>query len=165
MSIKAKRLRAQPVSRLLEQPGGLGDVMRMATLIERAQNHLRRQLPPDVAEHLYVGGYRNGVLTLITDRAAWLTWLRYEQPRLLELLHQLPGFEAVMKFSLKVRPIRPVKAIPRQTRRLSSAGAEALAHCAEGLEDSPLKRSLNRLASHADANAEPSDGPSGNDPA
>ena len=30
------------------------------------QTHLRRQLPPDVAEHLFVGGYRNGVLTLIT---------------------------------------------------------------------------------------------------
>ncbi|OLO03764.1 MULTISPECIES: DciA family protein [Salinicola] len=151
MSIKAKRLRAQPVSRLLTQPGGLGDVMRMATLIERAQSHLRHQLPPDVAEHIYVGGYHDGVLTLITDRAAWLTWLRYEQPRLLKLLHQLPGFEAVMKFSLKVRPIRPVKAIPRQTRRLSQAGAEALSDCAEGLEESPLKRSLNRLASHAHA--------------
>lgn len=156
MSIKAKRLRAQPVSRLLEQPGGLGDVMRMATLIQRAQEHLRHQLPPDVAEHLYVGGYRNGVLTLITDRAAWLTWLRYEQPRLLKLLHQLPGFEAVMKFSLKVRPIRPVKAVPKQTRRLSAAGADALSHCADGLEDSPLKRSLNRLASHADVSQEDS---------
>lgn len=160
MSIKAKRLRAQPVSRLLEQPGGLGDVMRMATLIERAQTHLRRQLPPDVAEHLYVGGYRDGVLTLITDRAAWLTWLRYEQPRLLKLLHQLPGFEAIMKFSLKVRPIRPVKAVPRHTRRLSAAGAEALSHCAENLDDSPLKRSLNRLASHADAPSEAADEPS-----
>lgn len=149
MSIKAKRFRAQSVSHLLDQPGGLGDVMRMATLIERAQRHLRRHLPAEIAEHVYVGGYRNGVLTLITDRAAWLTWLRYEQPRLLELLHQLPGFEAVMKFSLKVRPIRPLKAKPRQTRRMTPAGAEALSHCADGLDDSPLKRALTRLASHA----------------
>ncbi len=134
--------------------------MRMATLIERAQTHLRSHVPPDVAEHLYVGGYHDGVLTLITDRAAWLTWLRYEQPRLLKLLHQLPGFEAIMKFSLKVRPIRPVKAVPRQTRRLSPAGAEALSHCAESLDDSPLKRSLNRLASHADVPSESGDEPS-----
>ncbi|WP_110668414.1 DUF721 domain-containing protein [Salinicola halophilus] len=149
MSIKAKRFRAQPVSRLLGQPGELGDVMRMATLIDRAQSHLRQHLPADVAEHVHVGGYRDGVLTLITDRAAWLTWLRYEQPRLLKLLHQLPGFEAVMKFSLKVRPVRPIKAIPRQTRRMTPAGADALTHCAEGLEDSPLKQALSRLASHA----------------
>lgn len=155
MSIKAKRFRAQPVSRLLGQPGNLGDVMRMATMIERAQSHLRRQLPADVAEHVHVGGYRDGVLTLITDRAAWLTWLRYEQPRLLKWLRQLPGFEAVMKFSLKVRPVRPLKPAPRQVRRMTPAGAEALTHCADGLEDSPLKRSIARLASHADATENP----------
>ncbi|WP_342588139.1 DUF721 domain-containing protein [Salinicola aestuarinus] len=126
----------------------------MATLIDRAQSHLRKHLPTDIAEHVHVGGYRDGVLTLITDRAAWLTWLRYEQPRLLKLLHQLPGFEAVLKFSLKVRPVRPIKAAPRQPRRLSPAGADALTHCAEGLEDSPLKQALSRLASHASSPAD-----------
>ncbi|WP_110676254.1 DUF721 domain-containing protein [Salinicola sp. RZ23] len=157
MSIKAKRFRAQSVSHLLGQPSGLGDVVRMATLIDRAQRHLRRQLPPDVAEHVFVGGYRDGVLTLITDRAAWLTWLRYEQPRLLKLLHQLPGFEAVMKLSLKVRPVRPVKVPPRQIRHLTPAGANALNQCAAGMEESPLRRALTRLASHA-APAESEDG-------
>ncbi|WP_189445741.1 DUF721 domain-containing protein [Salinicola rhizosphaerae] len=149
MSIKAKRFRAQPVSRLLDRPGGVGNIMRMATLIETAQRHLRQQVPPDVAEHLFVGGYREGTLTVITDRAAWLTWLRYEQPRLLKQLQQLQGFEAVLKLSLKVRPIRPTKIAPRQVRQLSPAGAEAISQCAAALDDSPLKRSLSRLASHA----------------
>ncbi|WP_319022849.1 DUF721 domain-containing protein [Salinicola avicenniae] len=128
--------------------------MRMAAMIERAQHHLRANVPPDVAAHIHVGGYHQGVLTLITDRAAWLTWLRYEQPRLLQLLHQLPGFEAVMKLSLKVRPVRPVKIATRQHRQLSPAGADALRHCAEGLEDSPLKRSLTRLAAHGDTDTD-----------
>ncbi|PWV82984.1 DUF721 domain-containing protein [Halomonas sp. A11-A] len=149
MSIKAKRFRAQPMTRLLDGHGELGSLMRMARLIERAQQHLRDQLPPEVAEHLHVGGFRDGRLTLITDRAAWLTRLRYEQPRLLERLHQLPGFEAVTGFTLKVRPVRPVKAPLRQVRHLPARAADELASCAEDVVDPRLKAALQRLAAHA----------------
>ncbi|MCP1366825.1 DciA family protein, partial [Halomonas sp. BBD48] len=113
MSIKAKRFHAQPTTRLLEgsqaTQGELSGLMRMARVIDRAQQHLRQHLPEDVRAHVFVGGYREGKLTLITDRAAWLTWLRYEQARLLGLLRQLPEFEAVLGFTFKVRPISPPK--------------------------------------------------------
>ncbi|WP_253443726.1 DUF721 domain-containing protein [Halomonas sp. Y3] len=150
MSIKAKRFRAQPMTRLLDGRGELGSLMRTARLIERAQQHLRDQLPGEVAEHLFVGGFRDGRLTLITDRAIWLTRLRYEQPRLLELLHQLPGFEAVTGFTLKVRPVRPVKAPLRQVRHLPAQAADELTSCAEDTRDPRLKAALQRLAAHAE---------------
>ncbi|WP_458527346.1 DciA family protein, partial [Onishia taeanensis] len=110
MSIKVKRFRAQPATTLLGGRGELGGLMRMASLIDRAQQELRAHLPEEVREHVFVGGYRDGKLTLITDRAVWLTWLRYEQPRLLDLLRRRPEFEAVLGFHLKVRPVRPLKA-------------------------------------------------------
>ncbi|QTF94415.1 DUF721 domain-containing protein, partial [Halomonas sp. BM-2019] len=97
-----------------------------ARLIERAQQHLRDHLPEELAPHLHVGGFRDGRLTLITDRAVWLTRLRYEQPRLLALLHELPGFEGVRGFTLKVRPVRPVKAPLRQVRHLPARAADEL---------------------------------------
>lgn len=154
MSIKAKRFRAQPMTRLLEgasrASGELNGLMRMARVIDRAQSHLRGHLPEEVREHVFVGGYRQGKLTLITDRAVWLTWLRYEQSRLLDLLRQLPEFEAVMGFNLKVRPVSPAKVPPRQTRALSSRAADEISSCAADTDDPALKRSLERLAAHAE---------------
>ncbi|SEK61960.1 DUF721 domain-containing protein [Halomonas daqiaonensis] len=138
------------MSRLLEGRGELGSLMRMATLIERAQQHLRDQLPEEMREHLFVGGYRQGRLALITDRAVWLTRLRYEQPRLLQLLHQLPGFESVTGFTLKVRPVRPVRPPLRQVRHLPETAADEISSCADDVDDPGLKSALERLAAHAE---------------
>lgn len=150
MSIKVKRPRAQPISRLLGSHAELAPLMRTANLIHRAQQHLRDQLPTEVAEHLFVGGFHDGKLTLITDRAVWLTWLRYEQLRLLELLHQLPEFMAVTGFTLKVRPVRPLKVPPRQVRRLPQPAADEISACAADIDNPRLKRALQRLAAHAE---------------
>ena len=150
MSIKVKRARAQPMSHLLGGNGELAPLMRTARLIARAQQHLRDNLPEEVREHLFVGGFRDGKLTLLTDRAVWLTWLRYEQPRLLELLHQLPELIAVTGFSLKVRPVRPLKVRPRQVRHLPQPAADELSACAADVDNPRLKRALERLASHAE---------------
>ncbi|MEQ5817901.1 DciA family protein [Halomonas sp. SCS19] len=158
MSIKVKRFRAQSMTGLLQGRGELGGLMRMARLIERAQEHLRNELSPTLAEHLFVGGFRDGRLTLITDGAAWLTRLRYEQPRLLDCLHQLPEFQAVTGFHLKVRPVRPAKVAPRQIRRLPAQAGDELSSCAADVEDPRLKRALERLAAHAES-------PSGKDDA
>jgi len=155
MSIKVKRFRAQPMSRLLGGRGELGSLMRMARLIDLAQAHLRAHLPEELAEHLHVGGFRDGRLTLIADGAAWLTRLRYEQPRLLELLHELPGFEAVQGFTLKVRPVRPPKAPLRQVRHLPTRAADEISSCAADTEDPRLREALERLASHAERKDEP----------
>ncbi|UYG08885.1 DUF721 domain-containing protein [Halomonas sp. M4R1S46] len=138
------------MSRLLEGRGELGTLMRMARLIERAQQHLRDHLPAELAEHLFVGGFHDGRLTVITDRAVWLTRLRYEQAQLLSRLHELPGFEAVSGFDFKVRPVRPPKAPVRQTRRLPARAADELSSCAADVDDPRLRRALERLASHAE---------------
>jgi hypothetical protein len=150
MSIKVKRTRAQPIAGLLDGGGELGTLMRTARLIEQAQRHLRDHLPGEVGEHLHVGGYRDGRLTLITDRAVWLTWLRYEQRRLLALLHELPGFQSVIGFHLKVRPVHPVKCPVRRIRDLSPGAADEISSCAADIEDPRLKGALERLASHAE---------------
>ncbi len=130
--------------------------MRMVRAIDCAQQHLRDHLPQEIREHIFVGGYRQGKLTLITDRAIWMTWLRYEQARLLQLLHQLPEFEAVTGLTFKVRPVNPPKIPPRLTRGLSARAADEISSCAADIDDPILKRSLERLATHAEAKDEPS---------
>ncbi|WP_104202370.1 DUF721 domain-containing protein [Billgrantia saliphila] len=138
------------MSRLLDGRGELAPLMRIAKSIAHAQQHLRDHLPEEVRDHVFVGGFRDGKLTLLTDRAVWLTWLRYEQPRLLELLHRLPEFAPVSGFTLKVRPVRPVKAPLRQVRRLPAPAADEISACAADVDDPRLKHALERLASHAE---------------
>ena len=149
MSIKVKRSRAQPITQLLSKSGDVGKLMRLSRLIDQAQQHLRAHLPEEMREHIFVGGFSNGRLTLISGQASWLTWLRYEQPQLMTLLHQLPGFEGVTGFTLKVRPVRPIESPKRYTRTLSQEAANTLSECAKDTDDPALKGALERLASHA----------------
>ncbi|WP_218314836.1 DUF721 domain-containing protein [Halomonas sp. 18071143] len=149
MSIKVKRSRAQPITQLLNTSAGAGHLMRQSRLIDQAQTHLRAHLPEEMRAHVFVGGFSNGRLTLISSQASWLTWLRYEQPRLLSLLHQLPGFTGVTGFTLKVRPVRTVAPPARYARTLSSSAGTTLKECAEDTEHPRLKQALERLASHA----------------
>lgn len=149
MSIKVKRSQAQPISRLMGKSGDIGKLMRLSKLIDQAQRHLQAHLPEEMRAHIYVGGFRDGRLTLISGQAQWLTWLRYEQNRLLGLIHQLPGFEGVTGFTFKVRPVHPIVAPKRNTRSLSADAGKTLAQCAEDTSNPALKRALERLASHA----------------
>lgn len=158
MSIKVKRFRAQPMSALLSGKGELSGLMRMASLIERAQQELRDHLPEEVRPHLFVGGYRQGKLTLITDGAVWLTWLRYEQARLLSILQRLPEFEAVLGFQFKVRPVRPPKLPRRYVRELPAQAADEISSCARDTDDPRLRQALERLASHAERSPSDTEG-------
>ncbi|TVU73893.1 MULTISPECIES: DUF721 domain-containing protein [Cobetia] len=149
MSIKAKRFRAQPAARLLNGKGQLGSVMRQARMLEQAQIRLRESLPEDMREHVFVGGYHDNKLSLITNRATWLTWLRYEQRRLISVLRELPELATLSSLTFKVRPVRPAFVPARQLRHLPEAAAEHLLDCASHTEDSHLREALQRLASHA----------------
>ncbi|GHC20365.1 DUF721 domain-containing protein [Aidingimonas halophila] len=150
MSIKVKRFRAQSINSLLSGSSELGHLIRAASLLERAQGELRRALPGDMQEHVYVGGYHQGKLTIITDKAAWLTWLRFQQSHLLGILHRLPELESVTGLAFKVRPVHPPKVPQRQHRRLPSKAADELSSCAADTDNPRLKKALERLASHAE---------------
>ncbi|MFC0266935.1 DUF721 domain-containing protein [Kushneria aurantia] len=150
MSIKAKTRRAQPVGQLLQRGGSLTRLVHTAELIERAQRQLQTSLPDELADHLRVGGYRDGRLTLITDRAVWLTWLRFERARLLTLLQSVAGLEKVRELDFRVRPIRPVYIPQPRVRHLPEEAASHLRDCASDTQHDGLRRSLERLASHAD---------------
>ena len=149
MSIKVKRSRAQPIGKLLEQRSGASLLIRQSRLIDQAQRHIRAHLPEEMRAHVFVGGFHQGKLTIISSQASWITWLRFEQKRLLKLLHQLPGFEGVTALTFKVRPVKPIKVPERNTRELSMDAADTLAACAQETSDPALKDALSRLASHA----------------
>lgn len=148
MSIKGKGVRAQPVGQLLRTRGALAPLIHTAGILLEAQEHLLATLPDELKDHVRVGGYRDGHLTLMTDRAVWLTWLRFERQRLLSLLRQLPALQDLQGLTFKVRPIRPTYTPQAQTRELPEAAADQLRECARDTTSPRLRKSLERLASH-----------------
>lgn len=148
MSIKVKRYRAQPIGKLMSSRDNTALLFRQTVLIERVQSCLRDHLPDDIAAHIFVGGFKEGHLTIISDKAGWLTWLRYEQQQLLALIHQVAGFERVTQLKFKVRPVHVLEVPIRPPRHLSPVAADVLEACAADTEDKRLKEALKRLASH-----------------
>lgn len=150
MSIKARKSRAQPIAQLLSSPRhGIGSLMNSAHLIEQAQRQLDRVLPDEMKGHVMVGGHHDGQLTLLTDRAVWLTWLRFERVRLLQVINSVRGLEDILRLNFKVRPLRKTRAPLVQKRILSEQAAEHIAACAHDIEDPALQKALQRLAAHA----------------
>ncbi|MCM5703152.1 DUF721 domain-containing protein [Larsenimonas salina] len=125
-------------------------LMKKAHLLGLIQDELETLLPDAAKGHVFVGGYSEGRLTLMTNRAAHLTWLRYEQLRLLTHLKKIAGLEALMGFNLKVRPIRTFTPPPAQPRRMDEQAAANLKACAEEVSDKRLRSSLERLAKRAE---------------
>ena len=150
MSIKARKSRAQPIAKLLSSPRhGISSLMHSAHLIEQAQQRLDKVLPDEMKGHVMVGGHHDGQLTLLTDRAVWLTWLRFERVRLQQIINSVPGLEDILRLNFKVRPLRRTRAPIVQKRILSTLAAEHITACAHDIEDPALQNALQRLASHA----------------
>ncbi|GHC32477.1 hypothetical protein GCM10010082_28680 [Kushneria pakistanensis] len=142
------------MGQLLRTRGSLAPLIHTAGILLEAQEHLLKALPDELQDHVRVGGYHDGNLTLMTDRAVWLTWLRFERQRLLSLLRQLPAFQDLAGLTFKVRPIRPVYTPHARTRELPEAAASQLRDCARDITSPRLKKSLERLASHARQDSE-----------
>ncbi|MGJ8513664.1 DciA family protein [Carnimonas bestiolae] len=158
MSIKVKKRNAQPVSRLLANSAysqlprsELTPLLSKAQAIAKAQQQLEEHLPEELKGHVLVGGITDGCLTLLTDRAVWLTWLRFERARLLALLRYLPEMSSVSTLAFKVRPLKPTHVPLQQRRYLSASAAAHIKECADYTDDPTLKASLARLAAHTTA--------------
>nr|WP_245955181.1 DciA family protein [Kushneria indalinina] len=139
---------------MLRTRGSLAPLIHTAGVLLEAQEHLLKTLPDELSDHVRVGGYHDGNLTLMTDRAVWLTWLRFERQRLLTLLRQLPAFHDLSGLTFKVRPIKPVYTPHPRTRELPETAASQLRECARDTTSPRLRKSLERLASHAGQDSE-----------
>lgn len=156
MSIKVKQRNAQPVSRLLanSSPRAMGKselspLLHKADAISRVQHLLEEKLPDEMQGHLLVGGCTQGTVTILTDKAVWLTWLRFERTQLLKLINSLPDFHHVDAIAFKVRPLRSIRpAVRKPPRYITEEASEHILACAEYTTDPKLKAALERLSAH-----------------
>lgn len=94
----------KPATQILRGSPRLQRLLRQAESLSKLQALLYQHLAPAQREQLQLGGYDEGVLTLILADAAWATRLRYQQGRLLQQLRQHDEFSGLQHIRLKIRP-------------------------------------------------------------
>ena len=123
-------------------------------LIERAgdfqslTDQVRNLLPPSLAEHLSAAVGRDHALVLITDSSAWATRFRFSAP----------GLKASLKEFAEIQ----VRVVPdsatysskdsgHHKAHLSRTAAEQIRIMAATISDPDLRKTLERIATHADS--------------
>ena len=143
------------VHKLLNASGG-----QLARLVRRCQARtdletvFRRTLPDNLASHLALGHYDNGVLIVLAASAAWATRLRFECPDVESKLRGTPAFSQLKAIQIKVRRRMAEDSGSRVSapRCLSKSASKTVNAAADSMPPGLVRDALLRLASLAPDN-------------
>jgi len=124
----------------------LRGLARAARQVQELQQIFAKNAPPELTQACRVNQLRAGILILLADNAAVASQLRQLTPRLLAS-YQQQGRE-VTSIRIDVQVTNPPRRPPpgAEKKPLSIETIENIQGLADGLEASPLKDALNRLA-------------------
>lgn len=124
----------------------LENYTRTANYIMALTDKVRQHLPKPLQLHCQVANYRDGILIVQTDNAAWATQLRYILPEVQTRLQTYPEFKALNSIRYFVRPAKNAaeKALTNPIT-LSAENAQILSAAAEHIAGS-LGAKLKKIA-------------------
>lgn len=122
-------------------------LMARARQLRRLENALMPVLQGELAHHVRLAGYQQGILTLLVDSPAWASQLRFSKPNLLKKLKNSDKFSEIADIIVKVAPIDQSHDSVSHTIRVRSKQAkESLLSTADAVNNDALKDALKRLA-------------------
>lgn len=135
------------ISRLISTSNSpVGRLVSRAHRMIALQKAVNEVLPADCRDYCRPASYRNGVLKLQADSAAWATKLRFQQPLILNALKQRRGFADLRKIQVKVIPNYDKPKIQVAAKPISAASAEHLRETADSIDQPELSEALRRIA-------------------
>ena len=147
---------------LCDPQHSLGKIIQKAKSIENLQKQLQKELPNPIAQHVWVGTYENGILTLLVDSAAIATQLRFSVPDIRENLRQQPQWYGLKSISVKIIVDPPKSSVEKplksdheikKTMDISKQSANLLVELANSIDDchggDVLKKALIRIAKYS----------------
>jgi hypothetical protein len=129
----------------------LNQILSKVETLAQQQTLLRLCLEPRLAPHVSVANYREGLLILACDSAAWATELRYQIPTLMQQLKRDKQFSDLKKIEQYVEPrqIKPPHQKVGGPQKISNEAADSLRAAAKDQAHPGLKQALLNLANHA----------------
>jgi hypothetical protein len=130
----------------LNSSDSLRNLTRAVRQLNELQQILAKNAPPELTQACCVKQLRAGILILLADNAAVATQLKQLTPRLIAG-YQQQGRQ-VTSIRIDVQVTNPARKLPPGSNKqpLSIETIEKIQSLADGLEASPLKDALVRLA-------------------
>ena len=87
---------------LQTQDTPLGKIIERARHINEIQNSLKLDLGSEFSDHIWVGSYQNGLLSLMVDSASLATKLRFSIPDIREKLRKQSAWSGLKSIQIKI---------------------------------------------------------------
>ena len=121
------------------------NIIKQARLLDEMTASLRSLLPPDIAPHCWVAGYRHSILSIVTDSSSWVLAVRYQQHEIFKL------FNTVYRLAANKLKIKVTNPLPQPTKSpihptISFNTRKLLESIASTTSDPGLRSALWRLA-------------------
>ena len=136
---------------LTGKKGDVADLVTQAKQLHLIDVEIRKFLDQPLTDHCQVAGFKEGVLTLITDSPAWASRLHFYIPTLItELKQNTTRLQGLNKIVIQVQPevLEPVPP-PQEERILPDSAGKILAATADSVDSDALQQALQRLARHS----------------
>lgn len=128
--------------------GGVEHLLKRSQRLKQVDALLAKMLDAELRPHCRVANIKGQTLILHVSSTAWSTRLRYQLPRLLASIREVPALQQISDIQLRVQNITPAAAPKRAPRQVSMSrqAAHCIETCAESVEDTQLRAALQRLA-------------------
>jgi hypothetical protein len=137
---------AHKIDFYLDSSSSLRALTRAARRVADLQQIFLNTVPQPLTQACYVKQLRAGTLFLLAENAAVASKLKQLAPRLLASYVKQGTEVTAIKVEVQVAETAPPTASKPRAKRLSIDSIEDLERLADGLEDTPLKHALARLA-------------------
>ena len=136
---------------LTGKKGDVADLVTQAKQLHLIDVEIRKFLDQPLTDHCQVAGFKEGVLTLITDSPAWASRLHFYIPTLLtELKQNTTRLQGLNKIVIQVQPEIPEAVSSLQEPRiLPDSAGKLLEATADSIDSEALQKALQRLARHS----------------
>ena len=135
------------ISSLLGTPGSrLGSLLAQSERLTQTEHLIKMAIPTSCREHCQLASYRNGILSLQADSAAWATRLRYQQRDIIHQLANSKDFSGIRNIKISVRPRLNKHEVHHHARPISTESLAHLREIAAQMGDSPIADALRRLS-------------------
>lgn len=136
----------EKVSLVCKQNSQLHNIAQRAQKLNHLNFILQQIMPPQFSAHCQLANISNQTIIIHTDNASYASLLRFQAKTLCKAVSEHTS-QNVTKLEVKVKPsfqaIQPSNTNPIS---LPTNAATSLSQTADGLEDGPLKTSLQKLA-------------------
>ena len=134
---------------LTPKKGNVAELITHAKEVDKLYKQFQILLDPSLKDHVRLSNMRPDTLILTVESPVWASKLRYMGSVLLQKMNNNPHiFKNISNIEIKVQPSKKsVAKTPITPRYLSENAASCIQEMANSIDNSDLKKALNKLAS------------------